>query len=131
MFVFLPEANFLIDELNGCLGLFEQVDSGVLRAQAYRIIGMVYRETGRPALGEARLRSALELAVTTGSVLNEAATRRELAILYQAMGRNQDALRLLNEAHALFRRLDARGDLVYVDGKLAELEATYLAVVSE
>src|SRR5437667_388752 len=55
------------------LGLFEQVDSGVLRAQAYRIIGMVYRETGRPALGEARLRSALELAVTTGSVLNEAA----------------------------------------------------------
>src|SRR5206468_3252680 len=35
------------------LGLFEQVDSGVLRAQAYRIIGMVYRETGRPALLEA------------------------------------------------------------------------------
>src|SRR2546429_158168 len=29
------------------LGLF---DGGVLRAQAYRIIGMVYRETGRPAL---------------------------------------------------------------------------------
>ena len=110
------------------LGLF---DGGVLRAQAYRIIGMVYRETGRPALAEARLRSALELAVTTGSVLNEAAARRELAILYQAMGRNQDALRLLNEAHALFRRLDARGDLVYVDGKMAELEATYLAVVSE
>src|SRR5438876_9493526 len=110
------------------LGLF---DGGVLRAQAYRIIGMVYRETGRPALAEARLRSALELAVTTGSVLNEAAARRELAILYQAMGRNPDALRLLNEAHALFRRLDARGDLVYVDGKMAELEATYLAVVSE
>ena len=113
------------------LGLFEQVDSGVLRAQAYRVIGMVYRETGRPALAEARLRSALELAMTTGSVLNEATTRRELAILYQAMGRNQDALRLLNEAHALFRRLDARSDLVYVDGKMAELEATYLAVVSE
>jgi putative nucleotidyltransferase with HDIG domain len=66
-----------------------------------------------------------------GSVLNEAAARRELAILYQTMGRNQDALMLLNEAHALFGRLDARGDLVYVDGKMAELEATYLAVVSE
>jgi putative nucleotidyltransferase with HDIG domain len=92
---------------------------------------MVYRETGRPALAEARLRSALELAVTTGSVLNEAATRRELAILYQALCRNQDALRLLNEAHGLFGRLDARGDLVYVDGKMAELEATYLAVVRE
>src|SRR5256886_7406358 len=43
------------------LGLFEQVDSGVLRAQAYRVIGMVYRDTGRPALAKARLRSALEL----------------------------------------------------------------------
>lgn len=113
------------------LGLFDQVDGGVLRAQAYRVIGMVYRDTGRPALAEARLRSALELAVTAGSALNEAAARRELAILYQTMGRNQDALILLNEAHALFSRLDARGDLVYVDGKMAELEATYLAVVSE
>ncbi|HEY3221063.1 MAG TPA: HD domain-containing phosphohydrolase [Gemmatimonadales bacterium] len=113
------------------LGLFDKVDGGVLRAQAYRVIGMVYRETGRPALAEARLRSALELAVTAGSVLNEAAACRELAILYQAMARNQDALKLLNEAHALFGRLDARGDLVYVDGKMAELEATYLALVSE
>jgi putative nucleotidyltransferase with HDIG domain len=113
------------------LGLFDQDDGGVLRAQAYRIIGMVYRETGRPALAEARLRSAIELAVHAGSVLNEAAARREVAILYQGMGRNHDALMLLNEAHALFSRLDARGDLVYVDGKMAELEATYLAVVSE
>jgi putative nucleotidyltransferase with HDIG domain len=113
------------------LGLFDQIDGGVLRAQAYRIIGMVYRDTGRPALAEARLRSAIELAVTAGSVLNEAAARREVAILYQAMGRNHDALLLLNEAHALFSRLDARSDLVYVDGKMAELEATYLAVVSE
>ena len=113
------------------LGLFDQMEGGVLQAQAYRVIGMVYRETGRPALADARLRSALELAVTAGSALNEAAARRELAILCQAMGRNQDALVLLNEAHALFGRLDARGDLVYVDGKMAELEATYLAVVSE
>ncbi len=113
------------------LGRFDRVDGGVLRAQAYRVIGMVYRETGRPALGEARLRAAIELAVSAGSVLNEAAARRELAILYQAMGRNQDALALLNDAHALFHRLDARSELVYVDGKMAELEATYLAVVSE
>jgi putative nucleotidyltransferase with HDIG domain len=113
------------------LGLFDQIDGGVLRAQAYRIIGMVYRETGRPALAEARLRVAIELAVSAGSVLNEAAARREVAILYQAMGRNHDALILLNEAHALFSRIDARGDLVYVDGKMAELEATYLALVSE
>jgi putative nucleotidyltransferase with HDIG domain len=113
------------------LARLDQVDDGVLRAQAYRIIGMVYRETGRPALAEARLHSAIDLAIGTGSALNEAAARRELAILYQGLARNQDALMLLNEAHALFSRLDARGDLVYVDGKMAELEATYLALVSE
>jgi len=47
------------------------------------------------------------------------------------MGRNQEALSLLNAAHRLFRRLDARVDLVHVDGKMAELEAAYLAVVRE
>src|SRR6266508_5393358 len=45
------------------------------------------------------------------------------------MGRNQEALRLLNVAYRLFRRLDARVDLVHVGGKVAELEGTYLAVV--
>src|SRR5213593_2227553 len=47
------------------------------------------------------------------------------------MGRNQDALALLNAAHRLFGRLDARANLVHVDGKMAELEATYLAVARE
>jgi len=51
--------------------------------------------------------------------------------LYQAMGRNQEALTLLNAAHRLFRRLDARVDLVYVGGKVSELETTYFAVVLE
>jgi putative nucleotidyltransferase with HDIG domain len=47
------------------------------------------------------------------------------------MGRNQDALTLLNVARGLLRRMDARADLINVDGKVAELEQTYLAVVRE
>ena len=111
------------------LGLFDQLGARGAKADAYRVIGMVYRETGRHALAESRLRSAIELAVGAGSVLNEAEASRELALLYQAMGRNQEALRLLSAAHRLFRRLDARVDLVHVDGKVAALEGTYLAVV--
>src|SRR5207247_7501047 len=65
------------------------------------------------------------------SGLNKAEASRELALLYQAMGRNQDALTLLNTAHRLFGRLQARVDLVHVASKVAELEATYLAVVRE
>jgi hypothetical protein len=62
----------------------------------------VYRETGRFTLAESRLQGAIEQAVATGSVLSEAESSRELARLYQAMGRNQEALQLLNAAHRLF-----------------------------
>src|SRR6266436_8151170 len=61
----------------------------------------------------------------------EAEAARELARLMQAMGRNQDALTLLNTAHRLFGRLDARVDLVHVGGKVSELETTYFDVVRE
>src|SRR6185503_1124508 len=113
------------------LALFDKISAGSAKADAYRVLGMVYRETSRLELAESRLRSAIDLSVTAGSALNEAEASRELALLYQATGRNQDALRLLNAAHRLFRRLDARIDLVYVEGKVAALEATYLAVVRE
>jgi len=90
------------------LAIFDQLDSRADKSEAYKMIGMVYRETGRPALAESRMRTAIELAVSAGSVLNEAEAARELALLMQAMGRNQDALTLLNTAHRLFGRLDAR-----------------------
>ena len=111
------------------LALFDQLGVRGAKADAYRVIGMVYRETSRPELAESRLRSAIELAVGTGSVLGEAEASRELALLYQTMGRNQEALRLLSVAYRLFRRLDARVDLIHVGGKVAELKGTYLALV--
>src|SRR5213594_4237602 len=111
------------------LALFDQLGAQSAKAEAYRVIGMVYRETGRIVLAESRLRSAIELAATAGAVLGEAEASRELALLYQAMARNQEALRLLNTASRLFQRLDARVDLIHVGGKLAELKEAYLAVV--
>ena len=56
---------------------------------------------------------------------------RELALLYLAMGRNQDTLTLLNQAYGLFQQLDARVDLVNVEAKVDALETTYLAVVRQ
>ena len=113
------------------LGIFDQLGAKLDKADAYKVIGRVYRETGRHALAESRLRSAVEMAVSTGSILSEAEADRELALLYQAMGRNQEALRLLNAAHRLFGRLDARVDLVDVSTKVHRLEDTYLAVVRD
>ena len=113
------------------LGIFDQLGAKLDKADAYKVIGRVYRETGRHALAESRLRSAIDLAVSTGSILSEAEANRELALLYQVMGRNQEALRLLNAAHRLFGRLDARVDLVDVTTKVHRLEETYFAVVQD
>ncbi len=113
------------------LSTFEQLGSRADKSEVYRIIGMVFRDTGRPVLAEARLRSAVSLALETGWVLGEAETSRELALLYQGLGRNQEALQLLNHAHGLFSKLDARVELIDVAGKQQDLEGTFLAVVRD
>jgi putative nucleotidyltransferase with HDIG domain len=113
------------------LGIFDQLGSKLDKADAYKVIGRVYRETGRHALAESRLRSAIDLAISTGSILSEAEADREMALLYQSMGRNQEALKLLNAAHRLFGRLEARVDLVDVSTKVHRLEETYFTVVRD
>ena len=77
------------------LAIFDRLDTRIDKADVYKVLGVVYRETGRHALAESRLRAAIDQAVGTGSVLSEAEASRELARLYQMMGRNQEALRLL------------------------------------
>jgi putative nucleotidyltransferase with HDIG domain len=115
----------------GALAIFDQLGARSQKSAAYRVIGVVYRETGKLTLAESRLRSAITLAEDAGSVLPEAEATRDLALVYQAMGRNQEALLLLNRSHALFRRLDARRDLVNVDSKVRQLEESFLVLVRE
>lgn len=118
-------------DAEAALRIFDRLGTRLDKADAYKVIGRVYRETGRWALAEARLTTAIELAVSTDSVLSEAEASRELALLYQVMGRNQEALQLLSSAHRLFGRLDARLDLVDVARRVERLEETYLAVVRD
>ena len=119
------------DNAQAALSVFDQLGVERAKSGAYLVLGIVNREAGRFDLAASQFQAAIELAVRSGSVLNEADASRELALLFQAMGRNQDALRLLHTAHRLFGRLDARHDLVHVDGKVAELEAAYREVVRE
>jgi tetratricopeptide (TPR) repeat protein len=104
------------------LGIFDQLGSQVDKADAYRVIGRCHRETDRYPLAESRLRSAMELAVSTGAVLTEAEVAREMALLYQAMGRTHEALAYFNAARTLFGRLEARLDLADVSARIHHLE---------
>jgi putative nucleotidyltransferase with HDIG domain len=113
------------------LRIFDQLGARELKADAYKFLGVLYRETGRPQLSEARLKTALEIAGEIGAVLAQAEATRELAVLYGQMGRNQETLKLLNSAHRLFGRLNARRDLVDVAAKTADLEGIYLEVVRQ
>ena len=117
------------ESVETALRLFDELNAPDKKAGAYTYLGILYRETGNPALAEARFRSAIDLSRQAGSLLNEAEASREYALLHQSLGRNQDALRLLNGAHRLFRRLDARRDLVDVAGKTQHLESVFLEVV--
>jgi putative nucleotidyltransferase with HDIG domain len=113
------------------LAAYDRLGSKRGKADAYRVIGMFYRETGRHALAESRLSSAIDLAVAADATLIEAEACRELAILHRMTGRNRDALLQLNRAHRLFHRLHAHLDAVNVGGRVAELQGTYVSVVRE
>ena len=113
------------------LQIFDEMGAVDQKAAAYKYLGILYRETGKSTLAEARLKTSVELAVQVGASLAQAEASRELALLYQGLGRNQDALRLLNSSHRLFRRLNARLDLVDVGTKVAHLESVYLSIVRD
>ncbi len=113
------------------LQIFDDMGAVDRKSAAYKYLGILYRETGRPVLAEARLKTSVDLAIQVGAPLAQAEASRELALLYQGLGRSQDALRLLNSAHRLFRRLNARLDLVDVGTKVAHLESVYLTIVRD
>ena len=113
------------------LQIFDDMGQRDFKSAAYKFLGIIYRETGRPILAESRMRTALEMSTEVGATLIQAETSREMAILYQQMGRNQETLKLLTNAHRLFGRLNARRDLIDVTSKTAHLEGIYLEIVKE
>ena len=120
------------ESAEAALAIFDQLGSRLDKSDAYRVLGVVYRETGRNALAEAAPqgghRGWRSAPVPYSS---EAEASRELARLYQTMTRNQEALTAPEPLLGLFRRLDAHLDLVDVQAKVAELEGTFLAVVRD
>jgi putative nucleotidyltransferase with HDIG domain len=112
------------------LGIFDELGVRQGKSEAYKFLGMLYRETGATALAEARLRSAMVLASESGAALQEAEAMRELALLYRRLDRNHDALTMLNGSHRLFQRLGARVDVQDVAGRMVALERIYLELVA-
>jgi len=110
------------EDAERALGIFDRLESLRDRSAANRVLGVVFRETRRPALAESRLRSAVEIAISTHCPLSEAEARQELAELYRRQGRSADALAELTIADDLFSRLGARADVAQVERRIARMQ---------
>ncbi len=118
-------------DVERALGIFDQLEARFDKADAYRMLGVVYRGLGQLDVAERHLDRSGALATEAGSVLSQAETSRELALLYQQLGRNLESLRALNTAYRFFRQLNARTELIDIGGKIADLEGAYMRVVHE
>src|SRR2546422_130054 len=100
-------------------------------AIAYHNLGMVSAQRRLLADADRYFTKSYEIAARTGDTYLEGLCLLNYADVYFQRERYEEARQNAEAALALFSRLDARADLVNVDAKMAELETTYLAVVSE
>lgn len=109
------------------LGIFDQLDATKDKADAYRVLGVVYHAMGRSTLAEARFKSAIRLARQVGAVLEEGEALRELGRCYGDQGRVQDAVLVLERSLRSFTHLDARIDMADVQSRLETLQRAHSA----
>ncbi len=105
------------------LEIFELLDLPMDRSGAHRVLGMVYRETGRQREAAHQFRRAVQLAEETRWMLGEAEALRELARLNEQSGFKMEAMTLLTVAHGLFAHVEARLELAEVSRRLSDLAA--------
>jgi putative nucleotidyltransferase with HDIG domain len=114
------------DDAESALRTFEELDATMDKSAACRVLGTVFRETGRPVLAEARLRAAIRLAEEAEWGQGRAEAYRELAALHRHRGRNEEAIALLAQALRIFGFLDARLDVEDIAVKMGAYEGIVL-----
>jgi diguanylate cyclase (GGDEF)-like protein/putative nucleotidyltransferase with HDIG domain len=100
-------------------------------AEAEKVYGVIARETGDLAAAEAHLARAREMARAASDLEFEGDVNRELAELFDRLGRSRETLQALNRAHSCFTRLRARHELADVGRRMARLEGDFLEVVRQ
>jgi tetratricopeptide (TPR) repeat protein len=89
--------------------IFDELHAPRELADAYRVLGVVFRRLGELPAAQTRLRLAIEVASTSRCALSEAEATRELALVLAALGRTADAVALMGQAAADLERLRPSG----------------------
>jgi diguanylate cyclase (GGDEF)-like protein/putative nucleotidyltransferase with HDIG domain len=100
-------------------------------AEAEKVYGIIARETGDLAAAEVHLLRAREMARAANELEFEGDVNRELAELFDRLGRSRETLQALNRAHSCFTQLRARHELADVARRMARLEGDFLDVVRQ
>ena len=100
-------------------------------AEAEKVYGIIARETSDLAAAETHLTRAREMAKAVGDLEFEGDVNRELAELFDRLGRSRETLQALNRAHSCFTQLRARHELADVGRRMARLEGDFLDVVRQ
>jgi HD-GYP domain-containing protein (c-di-GMP phosphodiesterase class II) len=103
--------------------IFDELRASAELGDAYRMLGVILRDSGRLKLAQARLRLAAELSATAGSATAEAEALRDLAITRALAGEVDEALELLVVSTRVLGRLKPSLQ------PLAVLEGNYPAAV--
>ena len=114
---------------DAAMELGTQLGDAHIPGDAYRLLGVIERESGDLARAESMLERAAELASVRQDMLLMAETSREQAEVHRRQGRNRETLQALNRAHQLFTQLRARRDLADVDRQTTHLEHEFIDVV--
>jgi diguanylate cyclase (GGDEF)-like protein/putative nucleotidyltransferase with HDIG domain len=121
-----PEAKRRCDR---AMALAEHLDDARANGEAEKVYGIIARETGDLAGAEEHLGAARSMAAAANDLALEGDSNRELAELFQRLGRNRETLQALNRAHSCFTQLRARHELADVGRRMARLEGDFLDVV--
>ncbi|HEV7993415.1 MAG TPA: diguanylate cyclase [Gemmatimonadaceae bacterium] len=100
-------------------------------AEAEKVYGVIARETGDLVTAETHLTRAREMAKAVNDLEFEGDVNRELAELFDRLGRSRETLQALNRAHSCFTQLRARHELADVGRRMARLEGDFLDVVRQ
>lgn len=111
--------------------LFEELGTKLDLADVWKLLGMASREARKLNLAEARLRTAIELAASTGNSLTRAEALVELARTHDVLGRTGEVLAGLGEAYPLFAALGAKSEMDDIVCWLRRLERRYVEAAGE
>jgi HD-GYP domain-containing protein (c-di-GMP phosphodiesterase class II) len=93
------------DTAEKALSIFEALHAPAGIADVQRLLGVVFRETGRLGQAQSRLELAVELAGGTGSPMSHGEALREAARLHSKLGRVDLAVDYLSQACRQFSRV--------------------------